>query len=88
MLGWRLWRDLETKHGLGMIATMLEVAMDAGLLPRQSVQILGQLVLSALNEGALLVADARDAAARATVRVEVRQALLTLFSGLGLSTGT
>jgi AcrR family transcriptional regulator len=85
VLGWREWRDLETKHGLGMISTMLRAAMEAGLLVRQPVQVLSQLVLSALNEGALLVADARDATERATVRVEVRQGLLTLFGGLGLS---
>jgi AcrR family transcriptional regulator len=88
VLGWREWRDLETKHGLGLISMMLQAAMEAGLLVRQPVQVLAQLVLSALNEGALLVADARDAAERARVRVEVRQGLLTLFGGLGLSPGT
>ena len=82
VLGWRGWRDIEAEHGLGLITEMLEALMAAGLMARQPVRVLAQLVLSALIEGALLVADARDPAERATVRAEVRQGLVTLFAGL------
>lgn len=83
VLGWRDWRDIEAEHGLGLISEMLEAGMAAGLMARQPVRVLAQLILSALIEAALLVADARGQTERATVRAEVRQGLVTLFAGLG-----
>lgn len=85
VLGWRAWRDIETEHGLGLITGMLEAGMAAGLMVRQPVRVLAQLILSALIEAALLVADARDPGERATVRAEVRQGLVTLFAGLAVA---
>lgn len=82
VLGWRGWRDIENEHGLGLLIEMLEGLMAEGLMPRQPVRVLAQLLNSALIEAALLVADARRSADRADVRAEVRQAVLTLFSGL------
>ncbi|HEX5405966.1 MAG TPA: TetR/AcrR family transcriptional regulator [Pseudonocardiaceae bacterium] len=87
VLGWREWREIETEHGLGMISEMLEGAMAAGLMVRQPVRVLAQLLLSALIEAALLVADARDTDQRDAVRTEVRQGLLSLFAGLSVPTG-
>jgi AcrR family transcriptional regulator len=84
VLGWRAWREIETEHGLGLITEMLEQAMAAGLLVKQPVRVLGQLLLSALIEAALLVADARASEQRATVRAEVRQGLVSLFAGLSV----
>jgi hypothetical protein len=46
--------------------------------------VLAQLLLSALIEAALLVADASQSDQRATVRAEVRQGLITLFAGLSV----
>ena len=80
VLGWRAWREIETEHGLGLISAMLEEAMAAGLVARQPVRVLAQLLLSALMEAALLVADAGED--RPAVRAEVRQALVSLFGGL------
>lgn len=82
VLGWREWRAIESDHALGMIIGMLEGAVAAGQLAPQPIPVLAQLLLSAVIEAALLVADAPDAAARATKRMEVRQSLLTLFAGL------
>ncbi|HEX3592733.1 MAG TPA: helix-turn-helix domain-containing protein [Pseudonocardiaceae bacterium] len=82
VLGWRGWRDIEHEHGLGLLMQMLEELMAGGLMPRQPVKALAQLLNSALIEAALLVADARESADRTQVRAEVRQAVLTLFSGL------
>jgi AcrR family transcriptional regulator len=85
VLGWRVWREIEKEHGLGLISGMLESAMAAGLLPRQPVRILSQLMLSALIEAALIIADARESADRPAVRAEVTQGLMTLFAGLGMA---
>lgn len=84
VLGWRAWREIETEHGLGMITESLEAAMAAGLMVRQPVKVLAQLLLSALIEAALLVADASRSDQRASVRAEVRQGLITLFAGLSV----
>lgn len=81
VLGWRAWRAIEADHALGMIIGMLEGAVEAGLLAPQSIPVLAQLMLSAVIEGALLVADAPD---RATARLEVRQGLVTLFASLAI----
>lgn len=80
VLGWQAWREIEAEHGLGLISTMLEEAMAAGLVARQPVRVLAQLLMSALIEAALLVAAAGED--RPAVRAEVRQALVTLFAGL------
>lgn len=85
VLGWRAWRAIEAEHGLGMITRMLQGAVDAGLLPPQPIAVLAQLLLSAVIEASLLVADAED---RATARVAARQGLITLFSGLSLLPST
>jgi AcrR family transcriptional regulator len=87
VLGWRTWREIEAGHGLGLIGEMLESGMAAGLMTRQPVRVLAQLLLSALIEAALLVADARESGERATVRAEVRQGLVTLFAGLAVTPG-
>jgi hypothetical protein len=57
-LGWREWRGIETEHGLGLTTELLESAMDAGTMVRQPVKALAQLLLSAVIEAALPVADA------------------------------
>ncbi|HVV18467.1 MAG TPA: helix-turn-helix domain-containing protein [Pseudonocardiaceae bacterium] len=80
VLGWRVWRDIESEHGLGLLTETLEAGMAAGFLIRQPVRVLAQLLMSALTEAALLVADAGDD--RLTVREQVRQGLVALFAGL------
>jgi AcrR family transcriptional regulator len=82
VLGWRGWRDIENEHGLGLLIEMLEGLIEAGLVARQPVRVLAQLLNSTLIEAALLVADARASADRAQVRAEVRQGVLALFGGL------
>ena len=81
VLGWRAWRAIESDHALGMITGMLAEEVEAGQLAPQPIPVLAQLLLSAVIEAALLVADADD---RATKRMEVRQSLLTLFAGLSV----
>lgn len=81
VLGWREWRAIEADHALGMIIGLLERGVEAGLIQPQPIPVLAQLLLSAVIEAALLVADADDRAAK---RMEVRQSLITLFAGLSV----
>lgn len=76
VLGWATWREIEARHGLGIITDLLTGAVAAGLIPAPaSVPALSQLVLSAVIESALMIANGASRAA-------VQQALMSLLLGL------
>lgn len=79
VLGWQKWRDIEAAHGLGLITRHLQTLSSQGLLVAAPVPVLAQLVLSAVIEAALLIANAQDPG---TARDEAGQALLALFAGM------
>ena len=79
VLGWQAWREVEARHGLGVITRDLQAAAREGLLVDTPVPVLAQLVLSAVIEAALLIAHATDPAA---ARADAERALLTLLSGM------
>lgn len=79
VLGWQTWREIEARHGLGVITEGLEAAARDGLLVPAPVPVLAQLVLSAVIEAALLITHAADPKA---ARADAEQALLTLLSGM------
>ena len=64
VLGWAAWREIEAQHGLALITSGFEQVVQEGLLPPQPVEVLTQLVLSAVIGGALLIAAAEDLHAR------------------------
>ena len=71
VLGWQEWRALEARYGLGMIRQLLADAIDEGTLAPQPVDPLAHILLAAVDEAALFIANApkpraaRDASARA-----------------------
>ena len=75
VLGWQGWREIEGKHGLGLITDMIEQAVAEGAVIAQPAEVLAQLVLSVTIEAAMLIANG-------TAREQVEPALLTLLSGL------
>jgi AcrR family transcriptional regulator len=79
VLGWQTWREVEARHGLGLITAMVQSAVGEGRVAATSVPVLAQLVLSAVIEAALVIAHASD---RVSARAEAEAALLTLLSGL------
>jgi AcrR family transcriptional regulator len=79
VLGWQAFREFEARHGLGLITTQLERARDAGLIADAPVQVLGQLILSAITEASLIVAHAADPD---VARTEAQQSLMLLIAGL------
>lgn len=79
VLGWQTWREVEARHGLGLITAMVQSAADDGRVTTTSVPVLAQLVLSTLIEAALVIAHATD---RVTARAETEAALHTLLSAL------
>ena len=83
VLGWERWRELDAKHGFGLVRKALDVAMESGVLERQPVDPLAHMVLGALNEGALAMVRAEDVP---RAREEVGSAIERLLEGLRAST--
>jgi AcrR family transcriptional regulator len=79
VLGWQQWREIDAEHGLGLVTEALDHVMDAEMIERQPVQPLAHLLLAALNEAAMLVANAEDTVAtRTQVGVAVERLLARL----------
>ncbi|MFI6870450.1 TetR/AcrR family transcriptional regulator [Nocardia sp. NPDC050406] len=79
VIGWQAWREMETRHGLGMITDQLQRAVDAGLVVPLPVRTMAHLLLSAITEAGMLVAHAEDPQRAAA---EAQQSLLLMVSGI------
>ncbi|MDQ0377634.1 TetR/AcrR family transcriptional regulator [Amycolatopsis thermophila] len=79
VLGWTTWREIEAEHGLGLVVGLLDQAVGQGLLKPAPVAVLGQLVLSAVNEAALMIAHADNPA---QARSDAEQVLAIWLMGL------
>src|SRR5680860_1813248 len=79
VLGWEEWREIDMRHGLGIVIAGLQGGMDAGILRRQPVRPLAHLMLGAMGEAGMVIANAADPTA---ARGEVEPALLGLLEGL------
>jgi AcrR family transcriptional regulator len=60
VLGWQQWREIGARYGLGLVRDGLQAAMDQGLIARQPVEPLAHVMLGALDEAAMLVAQSGD----------------------------
>jgi AcrR family transcriptional regulator len=78
VLGWERWREIGWRYGSGLTEGVVQAAIDAGLIARQPAKPLAHLLLGALDEAALYVARAPDAAARR----DAGAAIGTLIEGL------
>ena len=79
MLGWQRWREIDARHGLGLIEFGLGAAMENGRIERAPVKPLAHAILGALDEAAMLVARADDVE---RARAEMLDTLERLFAGL------
>jgi AcrR family transcriptional regulator len=79
VLGWREWREVDAKYGMGLVVFGLQAAMDAGTIESQPVEPLAHIVLGALGEAALMIADADDPKG---ARREVEAPLIAFLDGL------
>jgi AcrR family transcriptional regulator len=79
VLGWERWRDLGLQHSLGFVEETLQEFIDMGALANLPVRPLAHLVVSAVDEAALYIAQADDTA---TARTEMRAALQRMLAGL------
>src|SRR3954447_22802306 len=60
VLGWIEWREVHARYGMGLVRLGLEAAMEQGVIARQDPEPLAHLMLAALGEAALLIANSDD----------------------------
>lgn len=79
VLGWQRWREMDARYGLGMLRMGIEQAQRSGQMRKQDTRLMAHLLLSALIEAAMLVAQAPT---KATARAQAKEMLLRLLAGL------
>ncbi|MET0138286.1 MAG: TetR/AcrR family transcriptional regulator [Sphingobium sp.] len=79
VLGWAEWRRLEAHFGLGVIERGVLDGINAGLIRRQEALPLAHMILSIIDEAALMIANASDPS---HARRNATLALDTLLSSL------
>jgi AcrR family transcriptional regulator len=84
VLGPKVWREIASKYGLALVQFSLQSLMDAGLIEQQPVGPLSHLVIGALSEAAVVIAQAEDTEA---ARAEMGAALERLMAGLRTDSG-
>lgn len=82
VLGWQTWRQLEGRYGVGAIHGLLERAVLEGSLPAQPLIVLAHVLLAAVDEAALVIANSPDPMA---AREQGIAAISQLLAGLGTS---
>ena len=61
ILGWAGFREISLRYGLGMTEQLLSTAIEAGQLRPQPVRTLATVMIGALDEAAMSIANADDA---------------------------
>jgi len=79
VLGWDRWREIGAEHGLGLVESSLQAAIDVGEIEDQPVRPLAHVLLGALDEAAMLVSRSEDPEG---ARVEVGRTLGALLGAL------
>ena len=79
VLGWERVREIEAAYGLALIKAVITRLSEEGEIGRHDVDTLAHLLFGALEEGALLVARASNAA---TARRGVERELRRVIDGL------
>jgi AcrR family transcriptional regulator len=79
VLGWGGFRDLSLRFGLGMTERLLEAMIAAGQLSVQPVRPLAHVLIAAIDEAAMVAADAEDTEA---AKAQMRRVIHDLIAGL------
>jgi AcrR family transcriptional regulator len=79
VLGWERWREVGLRYGVGLVQSLLEQAVQMGVIADQPVVPLAHVLLGALDEAVLYVARAGDPD---QARADVTAVLDRMLSGL------
>lgn len=62
VLGWERWRKISLRYGMGLVQSLVSYAISVGRMPAQPVEPLSHVLIGALDEAALYLAQADDPA--------------------------
>jgi AcrR family transcriptional regulator len=79
VLGWERWHEIEERYGHGLVVAGVAAAVDAGLVERQPVEPLANVLFGALAQAGMVVARADDPGA---ARTDMETAMDRLLDGL------
>jgi AcrR family transcriptional regulator len=79
VLGRATWREIDARYGFGLLRSALQGLIDAGRMAPQPVDPLAHMLLGALSEAGLMIAESDDPK---TTRREVGDSLDRLLHGL------
>jgi AcrR family transcriptional regulator len=79
VLGWDQWREIDEQYGLNLVTHALRAVVESGQMKTVAIEPLAHLLLGALNEAAMLVANSRTPK---KTRAEVGAALELLLERL------
>jgi hypothetical protein len=60
VVGWEKWREIDARHGFGLLKGSLKSAAEKGRLRAELTETLAHILLAGLMETALLIARASD----------------------------
>jgi AcrR family transcriptional regulator len=82
VLGWAAFRELDGRHGLGLLKAGLRSSIDEGAVPSAlPVDTTAHLLVGALNEASMLIAGADDPQVARREAIESVERLLTGIAG-------
>ena len=79
VLGWERWREVGMRHGFGLVTGLLGELIEAGAIPAQPIEPVAHVLIGALDEAALYIAQAADpVTARAEAGAVLRRLVIAL----------
>ena len=81
VLGWEEWREIEAQGGLMLMKEALAAVSEEGHIRAEPIEPLAHMLLAALNEAAMLVANAKN---RKKARAEVGETVDRLLARLAM----
>jgi AcrR family transcriptional regulator len=79
VLGWAAFREISLRYGLGLTEQLLSAAIEAGQLAPQPVRPLATVMIGALDEAAMSIANAEDPGAE---QAQIRAVVHALIDGV------
>lgn len=79
ILGWARWREIADEHSLAVVKALLGAAREAGTLRSLPTDSLAYLLMAALNEAILMIAQAED---QPRAKAEAAESLGAIIAGL------
>jgi AcrR family transcriptional regulator len=82
VVGWDVWREIDSRHGLGLLKAAFRIAADRGHVRESRINTYAHALLAVLTEMALMVARAEDKSAAAESGQNVVELVLSQLMGV------